>query len=296
MSKSKWIYQDIPLAKIIDHPVNASIYGDNFDDDLVESIKREDGVIEPIHVVKHEGGSYVCLSGHRRRQAAKIAGLTEIPAMVRRGEMSDAEQIVHVVTANKKREKTTYQKARETESLDAALKILAAERKKRGKKADSDLTKDLWEGRHDRESLSQAAAETGIGSAVTAAKAIEVVHKVEELKAEGKTEEAAELVETLNKPRGVSAAHAKAKGKGKASDKPGPFADLCGGVQWCLTHAVARPQEVAKQAVKLLGKRAGLFDADAVSNACKVLHTEFSRIERETKVRAEAEKRVASDA
>ena len=64
------IKQDLALSKIIDHPINASIYRDNFDDELVESIKAN-GVLSPIVVCKHPGGSFVCLSGHRRRQAAR---------------------------------------------------------------------------------------------------------------------------------------------------------------------------------------------------------------------------------
>ena len=101
MSKASWIYQDVPLSKIIDHPVNSAIYGDNFDDALVESIKQTEGVIEPVHLVKHEGGSFVCLSGHRRRQATAIAGFQTIAAMVYRGEMTSAEQVIHVIEANR---------------------------------------------------------------------------------------------------------------------------------------------------------------------------------------------------
>jgi len=56
------IKQDLALSKIIDHPINASIYRDNFDDELVESV-RQNGVLSPIVVCKHPGGSYVCLSG-----------------------------------------------------------------------------------------------------------------------------------------------------------------------------------------------------------------------------------------
>ena len=40
------IYQHLPLGKIIDHPINHAIYQDNFDDDMVESV-RVNGVLNP---------------------------------------------------------------------------------------------------------------------------------------------------------------------------------------------------------------------------------------------------------
>lgn len=56
----------------------------NFDDgslaELAESIKRN-GVISPIALVKTDNG-YRIIAGERRWRAAKIAGLTEIPAVI----------------------------------------------------------------------------------------------------------------------------------------------------------------------------------------------------------------------
>ena len=299
MSKASWIYQDVPLSKIIDHPVNSAIYGDNFDDALVESIKQTEGVIEPVHLVKHEGGSFVCLSGHRRRQATAIAGFQTIAAMVYRGEMTAAEQVIHVIEANRKREKTVEQKAREVEKLAIALKDVAAERKKR-RPSDSVRENSPAQNSESGRAMDEAAKATGIGSRQTAERAVEVVHKVDELKAEGKTEEAAELVDTLNN-KSVKAAHEKATGKpakpAKATkSNAGPFADLVAGIEWALTQVVPRSQEIALRASQLLGKSAGLFDLDAVKAAVKTLHVEFTRIEREACVQMEAEKRRESDA
>ncbi len=81
-------------------------------------------------------------------------------------------------------------------------------------------------------------------------------------------------------------------GKPAKAGKPGPMSDLAAGVDWCLTQCVPRPQEVARQAVRLLGKRAGVFDVEAVSKACQTLHAEFSRIDKECRIRAAAEVRV----
>jgi ParB-like chromosome segregation protein Spo0J len=200
------IKQDLALSKIIDHPINASIYRDNFDDELVESIKAN-GVLSPIVVCKHPGGSYVCLSGHRRRQAAKLAGLTEVPCLLYREDLPDWQQVLIIVESNRQRAKTVEMLARETEALEKAKTQQAAARKKAGKKGVEDLGANLPEGRR---ALTEAAKETGLGSRHTAEKAIEVVAKIDELEAAGQTEEAEELRETLNE-KSVSAAHRKAK-------------------------------------------------------------------------------------
>lgn len=58
----------------------------NFDEaalnQLAHSI-REHGILQPIIVVKNEQNMYAIVAGERRWRAAKIAGLTEIPAIVR---------------------------------------------------------------------------------------------------------------------------------------------------------------------------------------------------------------------
>lgn len=213
------IKTDLALTKIIDHPINASIYRDNFDDELVESIKAN-GVLNPIIVCKHPGGSYVCLSGHRRRQAAKLAGLTEVPCLLYREDLPEWQQVLIIVESNRQRAKTVEMLARETEALAKAKEQQAAARKKAGKKAPDGLPQNFGEGdKHAKESIRQAAKETGIGSGPTAKKAIDVVHKIDELEAAGEVEAAEELRETLNE-KSVSAAHRKAK-----DPEPEPVAD-----------------------------------------------------------------------
>lgn len=203
------IKQDLALSKIIDHPINASIYRDNFDDELVESVKAN-GVLSPIVVCKHPGGSYVCLSGHRRRQAAKLAGLAEVPCLMYREDLPDWQQVLIIVESNRQRAKTTEMLARETEALAKAKEQQAAARKKAGKKASDDLGLNLAAGSAKGRAIVQAAEQTGIGSRMTAEKAIDVVHKIDELEAAGDTQAAEELRETLNE-KSVSAAHRKAK-------------------------------------------------------------------------------------
>ena len=66
-------------------------------DDMVESIK-EHGILNPVIVRKMHFG-YEMLSGHNRQNAGKLAGLTQIPAVVKEN-LSDAEAYVYVIETN----------------------------------------------------------------------------------------------------------------------------------------------------------------------------------------------------
>jgi ParB family chromosome partitioning protein len=68
---------------------------------LVESIK-ERGILVPGLVRPCESGGYELISGHRRRRAAELAGLVEMPVEIR--EMSDDDAVIAMVDANLQRE------------------------------------------------------------------------------------------------------------------------------------------------------------------------------------------------
>jgi len=67
-----------------------------FDDEqlkvLSESIKKH-GIIQPIIVTSEENGFYKIIAGERRWRAAKMCGLTTIPAIVRSYEKQNAAEI-----------------------------------------------------------------------------------------------------------------------------------------------------------------------------------------------------------
>ena len=65
--------------------------------DMVESI-REHGVLNPVIVLKTDDG-YEMLSGHNRANAAKIAGLSKVPAIIKVG-LSESEAYVYVIETN----------------------------------------------------------------------------------------------------------------------------------------------------------------------------------------------------
>ncbi len=83
------------IAPFHEHPFK--LYEGERLNDMVESI-REHGILTPVIVQKRESG-YEMLAGHNRQNAAKIVGLTEIPAIVKEG-LTDEEAWVYVVETN----------------------------------------------------------------------------------------------------------------------------------------------------------------------------------------------------
>lgn len=73
-------------------------------EELVESIKNN-GVLTPVLVRPDDEGNYEMISGHRRLHAAKRAGLTVIPAIVKL--MTNDDAIIAMVDANCQRELDT---------------------------------------------------------------------------------------------------------------------------------------------------------------------------------------------
>lgn len=92
---------DIPIEMIDDFPDHPfKVRMDEDMQQLVESIK-ERGLIHPVILRKKEDGRYEIVSGHRRKKACEIAGLTMIKAEVR--EMTRDEAIIMMVESNLQR-------------------------------------------------------------------------------------------------------------------------------------------------------------------------------------------------
>jgi len=70
-------------------------------EELVESIRRN-GVLSPVILRPAEKNTYEMISGHRRMHAAKLAGLSSIPAFIR--DMTDDEAVLAMVDSNIQRE------------------------------------------------------------------------------------------------------------------------------------------------------------------------------------------------
>lgn len=69
---------------------------------MAESVK-EHGVLVPALVREKPGGGYEMVAGHRRKRAAELAELPEIPCIVRN--LTDDEAIIVMVDSNLQREK-----------------------------------------------------------------------------------------------------------------------------------------------------------------------------------------------
>ena len=94
--------QNLPLDKLEPFPNHPfKVIDDDKMLETVESIK-ERGVLVPILVRPQNDGNFEIVSGHRRHHASQLAGLTEIPAIVR--EMDDDTAILLMVDSNLQRE------------------------------------------------------------------------------------------------------------------------------------------------------------------------------------------------
>ena len=70
-------------------------------DELVDSIKQC-GVLTPVIARPHKDGGYEILSGHRRVKACELAGITEIPVVVKN--LDDDTATILLVDSNLQRE------------------------------------------------------------------------------------------------------------------------------------------------------------------------------------------------
>lgn len=140
---------DIDMIHIFkNHPFK--VLDDEKMSDLVESI-RINGVLSPVLVRPDGEDSYEMISGHRRMHAAKIVGLTMIPAIVR--EMSDDEAVIYMVDSNIQREELLpSEKA-------FAFKMKLDAMKRQGKRTDLTSDQNVQKFQTSRDSL---ASEFGI--------------------------------------------------------------------------------------------------------------------------------------
>ena len=88
---------EIDLLKAYhDHPF--TLYTGKRLEDMVDSI-RENGILNPIIVLKKEDGAYEILSGHNRVNAARLANLKTVPCIVKK-HLSEEEAYTYVIETN----------------------------------------------------------------------------------------------------------------------------------------------------------------------------------------------------
>src|SRR5688572_11797107 len=73
----------VPIELVGPNPRNPRRhFGESELADLAQSI-REHGVVQPVVVRSAQGGRYEIIAGERRWRASQLAGLTEIPVIIR---------------------------------------------------------------------------------------------------------------------------------------------------------------------------------------------------------------------
>jgi len=73
----------VPISKILANPYQPR---EQFDhqhlEELLDSVKRH-GILQPLVVTRKANGAYALIAGERRLRAAEMAGLTEVPVVLR---------------------------------------------------------------------------------------------------------------------------------------------------------------------------------------------------------------------
>jgi ParB-like chromosome segregation protein Spo0J len=100
--KNQEYVKDISIYEITDFPNHP--FKVKMDDKMLETIEsvRDHGVLVPALVREKPTGGYEMISGHRRKMASELAGLENIPCIVRN--LSDDEAVIVMVDSNLQRE------------------------------------------------------------------------------------------------------------------------------------------------------------------------------------------------
>lgn len=94
--------QSLALSEL--HPFKDHPFRVLDDDRMMETVEsvKEYGVLVPIIARPMADGGYEIVSGHRRKRACELAGMNEIPAIVR--DLDDDEAVIIMVDSNLQRE------------------------------------------------------------------------------------------------------------------------------------------------------------------------------------------------
>jgi ParB family chromosome partitioning protein len=100
-------FASVPVDAIVPNPQQPRTH---FDDDALEALAssiKEVGLLQPIVVrSSDDAGSYVLVAGERRWRAAQLAGLEEMPAVIR-GAGDDTTNLTEALIENVQRENLT---------------------------------------------------------------------------------------------------------------------------------------------------------------------------------------------
>lgn len=195
----------IDVSKLKPHPRNAEIYGEEAVSDLMVQIEAYGGIADPLKIKE----DFTIISGHRRWQAACKLGITEVPCQIV-NYASEEEELAALVMLNYHRAKTNEQRAREGMVLEQALKAEGMERKLKALKQNQ-TDRDPGSPSDEAENISSDTAEKkgrtrdivadaiNVGSGKNFDRMKKVIVAADNLKAEGKPDDAAFLLQILDK-------------------------------------------------------------------------------------------------
>lgn len=198
--------QEIDINLLHPHPRNVEIYGDEDVTELQQSI-RESGWIKPLTV----NPEYVVISGHRRYQAAKALGYTQIPVVIEAFASPEAE-MERLLRENENRGKTPEQQIREGMTWEPIENVRAEKREKLGNTRNP--TRKCVEGKG--EAVDIIARRVGLGSGDTYKKGREVVQYMDSMLGIGS--ERGSIIRMNLNDESINAAH-KAMKKYQQLDK-----------------------------------------------------------------------------
>jgi ParB family chromosome partitioning protein len=91
----------LPVDDLFAHPGNVR---DDLGDltDMASSI-REHGILQPLTVTERPEGGHLVLAGHRRLAAARLAGLSRVPVVIRHDVAELDEHLVLMLVENTQR-------------------------------------------------------------------------------------------------------------------------------------------------------------------------------------------------
>jgi ParB-like chromosome segregation protein Spo0J len=155
------------------------------DQDFIDSVKTY-SIRIPLTVAA-VGAKRICLSGYRRRAAAIIADLKQVPCRVLHG-LTEDQMEEEFLLGNKYRDKTVEEKLREAQRWERLLSKQADERQKAGTQASRDAK---------GKTSAKAAEKVGL-SAATVERAKPVLAAMDEAAAAGDTEKVEKIREAVN--------------------------------------------------------------------------------------------------
>lgn len=190
----------IPTTALKPHPKNAAIYGQEDVRALAARIQQSNWIKPLVATTEHR-----IISGHRRWQAAQLLAIDAVPVEFRAFE-NEEDELEALLLENENRDKTTEQKVREAQEWEAIERERARQRQQiagelfgRGQDEPNEkLVPNLAQPIADAgKSRDKAAAKVGMKRS-SYDKAKKVVKKADELRKNGESAKAEQLISTLN--------------------------------------------------------------------------------------------------